>query len=353
MSEATGRQQLTTAGIALGTPSYMAPEQATADPQIDHRVDIYAIGCLAYELLTGRPPFAGLTPTETLAAQVTVMPEPVNKHRAAISPGLTQVIMRCLEKRPADRWQSADELLGQLEQHLTPSTGMTPAATAPARAVARRRSRLLLSAGAVVLLTLIAALILAVRRPPLFTLGRQSALTTETGLELDPAMSPDGRTIAYASGPSLRRRIYLRQMDGRAVLVTPDTGPSQLRPMWSPDGTKILFSQGPNLVLAPTFGGGARILARAVVGAVKSAAWSPDGRRIAYIIGDSIFVRSTETEDARRILLQQDPFSLAWSPDGRYLAFAASTRSASQPAASVIPAERKRQSDAAAHSAVV
>ena len=59
VSEATGRQQLTTAGVALGTPAYMAPEQAAADPHLDHRADIYAVGVMAYELLTGRPPFTG------------------------------------------------------------------------------------------------------------------------------------------------------------------------------------------------------------------------------------------------------------------------------------------------------
>jgi serine/threonine-protein kinase len=62
VSEATGREKLTTAGVALGTPAYMAPEQASADPHIDHRADIYAVGALAYELLSGRPPFTGTTP---------------------------------------------------------------------------------------------------------------------------------------------------------------------------------------------------------------------------------------------------------------------------------------------------
>ena len=75
VSEATGRQPLTTAGIALGTPSYMAPEQAAADPNLDHRVDIYALGAMGYELLTGRPPFVGLSSQEVLAAHVTQQPE--------------------------------------------------------------------------------------------------------------------------------------------------------------------------------------------------------------------------------------------------------------------------------------
>src|ERR1019366_266055 len=88
LSDATGKQSLTTIGVALGTPTYMSPEQATADPHLDHRADIYAFGVLGYELLTGRPPFSGNTPQQTLAAHVTAIPEPVTTHRAAIPPVL-------------------------------------------------------------------------------------------------------------------------------------------------------------------------------------------------------------------------------------------------------------------------
>lgn len=115
ISEATGRRQLTTAGVALGTPPYMAPEQATADPHVDHRADIYALGVLAYEVLTGRTPFTGPTAQAMLAAQLTTRPEPLTKHREAVPLPLSAVVMKCLEIKPADRWQSAGELLTQLE----------------------------------------------------------------------------------------------------------------------------------------------------------------------------------------------------------------------------------------------
>src|SRR5205809_634720 len=104
VSEATGRNQLTTAGVALGTPAYMAPEQAAADPHIDHRADIYAVGVLAYELLSGRVPFNGPTAQSVLAAHVTQAPELLSKHRASVPPALEQLIMKCLAKKPADRW---------------------------------------------------------------------------------------------------------------------------------------------------------------------------------------------------------------------------------------------------------
>ncbi len=129
VSEATGREKLTTAGVALGTPAYMAPEQASASPHIEHRADIYAVGALAYELLTGRPPFTGTTPQMVLAAHVTEAPEPVTKHRQAVPPVLAQFVMKCLEKKPSDRWQTAEELLPQLDAVATPSGGLTPTDT--------------------------------------------------------------------------------------------------------------------------------------------------------------------------------------------------------------------------------
>ena len=162
VSDATGREGLTTAGMALGTPAYMAPEQASADPHIDHRADIYAVGALAYELLTGRPPFTGTTPQAILAAHVTQAPDPVTDHRAAVPAALSDLIARCLEKRPADRWPSAAELLQQLEALGTPSGGVTPTGMRPVASV-RRTSRIRIGL-AVVLVTVIGAGIFAMLR---------------------------------------------------------------------------------------------------------------------------------------------------------------------------------------------
>jgi serine/threonine-protein kinase len=127
LSEAAAGQPapsgVTSAGIAMGTPAYMAPEQAAADPTIDHRADIYAVGIMAYEMLAGHTPFTGRTPQQLLAAHVNRPPEPLGAVRSTVPPDLAGIVMRCLEKRPADRWQSAEELLRMLEGIVTPGTG--------------------------------------------------------------------------------------------------------------------------------------------------------------------------------------------------------------------------------------
>ena len=125
---------LTSLGMALGTPAYMAPEQAAADPHTDHRADIYAVGTLAYEMLTGEPPFTGPTPQAVMVKHVTEAPQAVTTRRPAVSEALGSLVMRCLEKRPADRWQAAAELLPQLEALTTPSGGVTPTGTLPLEA---------------------------------------------------------------------------------------------------------------------------------------------------------------------------------------------------------------------------
>ena len=130
VSISSGAGTLTSLGMALGTPAYMAPEQAAGDPNVDHRADLYAVGALGYELLAGRTPFGGLSPQGMLAAQVTATPDPVTQHRDSVPPALAALIMRCLAKHPADRPQSADEILGELETIATPTGGTLSEASA-------------------------------------------------------------------------------------------------------------------------------------------------------------------------------------------------------------------------------
>src|SRR5688500_15549472 len=112
---ATSRSALTQLGTTLGTPSYMAPEQAAADPATNHRADIYSFGIMAYEMLTGEVPFKNKTPQALLAAQLTATPPPMTASRNDVPLALAQLVMQCLEKERDKRPQTARELAELLE----------------------------------------------------------------------------------------------------------------------------------------------------------------------------------------------------------------------------------------------
>ena len=114
---------LTQAGSGIGTPAYMAPEQAMGDPATDHRADIYSFGCVAYELFTGKPPFPEPTSHQVLAAHLTQAPRPVSELRAEVPRSVADLIARCLAKLPADRPQNVRDVLGGLDVAATTGSG--------------------------------------------------------------------------------------------------------------------------------------------------------------------------------------------------------------------------------------
>ncbi len=156
------RGVLTTSGLAVGTPAYMAPEQVLADPGADHRVDLYALGCVAYEMLAGGPLFGGTTPHALVAAHIAQMPQALAARRSEVPADLSALVMRLLEKRPEDRPQSAADVLETLER-LDSRSGL------PQRLRSRRidpaaRTRWAAAVGALLVVTLIAAgVVLATR----------------------------------------------------------------------------------------------------------------------------------------------------------------------------------------------
>jgi serine/threonine-protein kinase len=140
-------ENLTRVGNSLGTPAYMAPEQVAADPNADHRIDIYSFGAMAYELLTGAPPFHGRPPHAVLSAHLAEAPVPLDQRGPELPPALVALVMRCLAKNPADRPQTADELVRALER-----IDLSGDWRAPSKAAAgsRRRRTMAIAAAAVV-----------------------------------------------------------------------------------------------------------------------------------------------------------------------------------------------------------
>jgi serine/threonine-protein kinase len=136
---AQGQSTLTSLGVALGTPAYMSPEQATANPMVDQRADIYAWGVLAYEMLTGAAPFAGRSLQAQLAAHIVEVPESLSRRRSVVPVALSELVMQCLAKSPADRPQRALDLVHAIDALVTPTAGTAPAlAAVPSRQLPRR-----------------------------------------------------------------------------------------------------------------------------------------------------------------------------------------------------------------------
>jgi Tol biopolymer transport system component/DNA-binding SARP family transcriptional activator len=192
----------------------------------------------------------------------------------------------------------------------------------------------LLAAAGLAGLMLAGAALLRSGAPQSLHIGRVSRLTAEPGLELHPALSPDGQLIAFAAGPSGRLRVYVRQVaGGRRIAVAEELGGDQHWPRWSPDGTRLSLETNHAIFVVPALGGAPKQLVAAAPGPVLNGegglsqegpsylAWSPDGRRIAYAVGRDIYVRAAEGGPATRLATMDQPHSFAWSPDGSRLAF--------------------------------
>jgi serine/threonine-protein kinase len=320
-----GNERLTQTGLSVGTPQYVAPEQAAGERNITGRADVYALGSVTYEMLLGEPPFTGPNPQAIIAKVLTEEPAPLSARRRSISPALERAVLTSLEKLPADRFESAAAFATALMQGAA-STG----------AVTGRVSGSLLTgvslawraAAAVAVLAAVALAYLAGSRvpdpaTPIAGFGHSAKVTWEPGLEIEPALSPNGRYVAYVAGTDTHMGIYVRQVTGgRPNRLVDESLDVQTNPSWSPDASRILFLSNGGVFSVPSSGGAARPeMPAAVHGPVISAVWSPDGRTIAYALHDSIYVRNPggQTRPVAHIV---DPSLCQWSPNGELIACA-------------------------------
>jgi Tol biopolymer transport system component len=323
VSAATLAPRDLTVGVALGTPAYMAPEQATADPNLDHRVDLYALGVVGYELLAGAPPFDGPTAQAILTAHVLDAPQPIEERRRDVPVLLATIIGRALAKRPEERWETADELLHQLEPLATPSGGSTPASVTP---VVRPARVFAWGAGVVLALAALAVGIrIAVPRP--VTAGPMIAQRqlTFSGNTVEAALSPDGELLAYVTADQDSNHLRVQDQRG-GTTITLASGANLRGLSWSRNGAEVRYQvrRGTSTVElrgVPRLGGSYRVVTP-VPGSVVSASgeWlaeMPRGRNGVTFVnlrsGDSVAV------ELAGFRWHSDP---SLSSDGEYIAFA-------------------------------
>jgi serine/threonine protein kinase/Tol biopolymer transport system component len=307
---------LTSMGMAVGTPAYMSPEQATAEPDVDHRADIYSFGCIAYEMLTGSSPFAGRSSQQLIAAHVTTTPEPIAARRADVPPVLAELVTRCLEKDRNVRPGSAEELIAALDALAVPS-GETQAGS---RAAERSTKRLMIGIGAMAVLVVGAIAVVMMRREPAApVVGSVLQVTRSTNeLNFDASISPDGKFVAYATGPAGRMKIVVRQVTGSsAVVLAPSLAGDQRWPRWSPDGSKLSFTADQSIYVTGVLGGVPRLVADSGL----QPSWSPDGEQLTFAFGSNLMTVPATGGTPRRIATNGDLSTPVWSPDGKRIAY--------------------------------
>jgi Tol biopolymer transport system component len=248
-----GGNRITQTGLSLGTPQYMSPEQATGDRVMDGRTDVYSLGAVTYEMLTGEPPHTGTTSQAVIARVLTERPRPIRSSRPSVPEHVEAAVERALEKLPADRWGTPKEFAEALSgaRIVTRATTTSRAAqpSAGSRPTARELAAWILAAaglGAAAFLALKSERPVAPPMPAEFELVMPDSVDpSPVGGAATVAVSRDGSTLVFqararaGAPPSL----WLRRLDDRTVQQIRGTD-SARAPVLSPDGTELLFVAG-------------------------------------------------------------------------------------------------------------
>jgi eukaryotic-like serine/threonine-protein kinase len=252
-----GGNRITQTGLSLGTPAYMSPEQATGDRVIDARSDIYSLGAMTYEMLTGEPPHTGNTSQAVIARMLTEKPRPIRTTRAAVPEYVEATVQRALEKLPADRFASVKEYAEGLQGRgdFTAATTFSAERSASVRRgrgwVERFKDPLVLSLAAlsIVLLGLLAVRGRSVEtqsRPVRFILATADSARSVVGAPWPGAISTDGSTLVYIGQSGDGTALYAQRTDQLEARLVPGSG-GGLQPLFSPDGQWLAFEAGGKL----------------------------------------------------------------------------------------------------------
>ena len=328
----TVQNEITSAGMIIGTLPYMAPEQLQ-EQEADARTDIFAFGAVLYEMLTGQRAFSGASSASLIAMILQQHPRRPSEVASLTPPAVEHIVMTCLQKDPEARFQCMADVAHELRWLARGNAAEQPsdvAAGHPRPAAARVWKIATAALLAASLATGIAAYRMSQRRSaavPHFT-----QLTFDAGEEEEPTISPDGKLFAFVKRVGGQRDIFLQRIDGRsAINLTPDCTFDDHQPAFSPDGSQIAFRSERD-------GGGIFVMGatgesvRRLTNNGHNAAWSPDGKELLFSGQETIdpasvygipnlYVVDVDTTATRLISKANDVMQPSWSPDGRRIAF--------------------------------
>jgi len=342
-----GDHRLTTIRMVVGTPSYMSPEQATASPHVDGRSDVYALGCVLHEMLTGRPTFTGASAQAVIAQQLSADPPPL----PGVPEGVRSAVAKALAKDPAQRFTTAAEFATALAQ---PESGPSRA-----RFTGRRAALLLALLGGSAVATYYVW-----REVPDLPRGgtgfhhavasgfdrKLTQLTVEAGVEEWPVWSPDQQRLGYVGEANGYKQLFLRNVASGGDRRLTRGSKDDIQPAWSPDGSRLAFvraktgsgklqpgdiygwySEGDIWTIDPATGEEARLVSDAF-----GPVYSPDGTRLAFDAPwagpERIWIADATGRNPRQLTSDSSEAvahtEASWSPDGARSCSAESRRSA-------------------------
>ena len=302
-----GGARMTQTGLSLGTPQYMAPEQAMGERQIDARADIYALGAVTYEMLTGEPPFTGNSVQAIISRVLTEEPRPLASQRKAVPEAVEGAVLRALEKLPADRFASAGEFIAALDRD-----GPGPRAL-PRAARGVERTRAFVVAGLTLAAVAVAAGWLIGRRDraPATAIAWSTSVLLPDSLSLEPlfsvsegmptiALSPDGSQLVFVARQGKYTQLFVRRLSDFSLRPLDGTN-NAFAPFFSPRGDAVGFFVENDLRVVSLADGRVTVLARNALDATGGT-WLPDGRILFSHGRGSQLVLITATGDSIRAI---------------------------------------------------